>query len=108
MENIIVELITASALIVVALIQARQGRAAKDEAEKSEAFRQSQAEEEQRREERDAALYALVFANASGTEVLLHKAHGDEINGNVDAALKDIRSAKADLNEISLETMARM
>lgn len=107
-EGIAIELITVAGLVVVALIQAWQARAVKRESERSEAFRRSQQDAERRREERDEAMYTLLFADATGTEVLLHKAHGDDVNGNVDAALSDIRQAKADLNAIRNEAMARL
>ena len=60
------------------------------------------------REERDTALYALVFANAGGTEVLLHKAHGDSVNGNVDEALSSIHDAKAKFNNVCNKQAARL
>ena len=52
------------------------------------------------REERDACMYDLVFATASGTEVLLHQAHGEQINGNVDDALGQLQRAKAECNHV--------
>lgn len=60
------------------------------------------------REERDAALYGLVFANASGTEVLLHHAHGEKVNGNVEAAIDSIGSAKAKFNEACNKQAAKL
>ena len=50
------------------------------------------------REKRDACLYDLIFATAGGTEVLLQQAHGEKMNGNVENALKSIRSAKSKCN----------
>lgn len=55
---------------------------------------------EDEREERDACLYDLIFASASGTEVLLHQAHGEQVNGNVDDALDQIKRAKAKCNHV--------
>ena len=60
------------------------------------------------KEERDAALYGLVFANAGGTEVLLHQAHGEKVNGNVDAALEGIGAAKAKFNEVCNRQAAKL
>lgn len=55
---------------------------------------------EDEREERDARIYDLIFATASGTEVLLHQAHGEQVNGNVDDALDQIKRAKAECNHV--------
>ena len=52
------------------------------------------------REERDTHLYDLIFATASGTEVLLHQAHGEQVDGNVDDALDQIKRAKAECNHV--------
>lgn len=52
------------------------------------------------REERDTNLYDLIFATASGTEVLLHQAHGEQVDGNVDDALDQIKRAKAECNRV--------
>lgn len=60
------------------------------------------------REERDSALYGLVFANASGTEVLLHQAHGERLNGNVEAAIDSIGTAKAKFNEVCNRQAAKL
>lgn len=57
-------------------------------------------ERDKQRMERDTALYDLMFSVAGGTEVLLHKAHGDNLNGNVDDALKSIKEAKAECNKV--------
>lgn len=55
---------------------------------------------EQQRMERDTCLYDLMFATAEGTEVLLHSAHGEKMNGNVDEALESIKKAKAECNRV--------
>lgn len=68
-----------------------------------------EAEEQQTaREQRDACLYDLVFAVASGTEVLLHNAHGEKVNGNVDEALKSIHDAKGECNRVFNRQVARL
>ena len=63
---------------------------------------------EEARVERDAALYDLVFASASGTEVLLHQAHGDGVNGSVDEALASIKAAKAECNRVFNHQVAKL
>lgn len=60
------------------------------------------------REERDSCLYNLMFATASGTEVLLHQAHGEQLNGNVEDALRDIQNAKAKCNSLFNHHMAKL
>lgn len=57
-------------------------------------------EREESRKELDVAILGLMFANAEGNEVLLHQAHGEQVNGNVDAALSHIQQAKARCNEV--------
>lgn len=63
---------------------------------------------EDEREERDACLYDLIFATASGTEVLLRKAHGEQVNGNVDDVLGQIKLAKAECNHVFNKQAAKI
>lgn len=65
------------------------------------------AEVERMREEIDSCMYDLVFASANALEVLLHKAHGDHVNGNVDDALESIKSAKSECNHLLNKHAAR-
>lgn len=68
-----------------------------------------EAEEQQTaREQRDACLYDLVFSLASGTEVLLHQAHGERMNGNVDEALESIHKAKTECNKLFNRQVAKL
>ena len=62
---------------------------------KDEAYRAKREKDEEARTELIACMYDLTFASATGTEVLLHQAHGDRINGNVDSALESIDRAKS-------------
>ena len=71
-------------------------------------YRKEREERDKLREERDEAIYNLVLAEASGTEVLLHKAHGDQTNGEVDDALSSIRSAKSAYNKLANKNMAHI
>lgn len=96
MEAIVVAIIGLIEGIGVAIIGALMSRANK----KTDEYRKKQDERETARVERDTALYDLVFATASGTEVLLHQAHGDHINGNVEEALASIKAAKAECNHV--------
>ena len=65
-------------------------------------------EREEAREKRDAYNYDLLFAVANGTEVFLQQAHGEQMNGNVDEALKSIRSAKAECNHLYNSQIAKL
>lgn len=75
---------------------------------RSEDYQKQAAEREAKRVERDACLYDLVFATASGTEVLLHQAHGEHVNGNVDETLAEIHAAKAECNKVFNRQAARL
>ena len=66
--------------------------------EENEAYRKKREKRDEERKERDEAIYNLVLANASGTEVLLHQAHGEKLNGNVEDALNSIHAAKSHYN----------
>lgn len=107
-EAIVIAAINTVGIIVVAALQLAQNQSAKKDREDNEKYRKTREEAEKVREKRDAALYALVFADSTGTEVLLHQAHGEKMNGNVDAALRDIHDAKANLNNICNTQMARI
>ena len=63
---------------------------------------------DQAREMRDACNYDLLFAVADGTEVLLQQAHGEQMNGNVDEALKSIRKAKSECNHLYNSQVAKL
>lgn len=89
----IIGLIEAVGVALIGGMLSRSNRRAAERAVKVD-------EREAARVERDAALYDLVFASASGTEVLLHQAHGEQVNGNVDEALESIKNAKAECNHV--------
>lgn len=89
----IIGLIEAVGVALIGGMLSRSNRRAADRAKKVD-------EREKVRIERDTAMYDLVFASASGTEVLLHQAHGDHINGNVEEALDSIRNAKSECNHV--------
>lgn len=95
--SIIVAIIGGIEAVIVAIIGGIITKSRKDDEE-----------HQKQREERDAALYALVVANASGTEVLLHQAHGEKLNGNVEDALNDIKNAKSEFNQIVNQQAAKL
>lgn len=95
--EVLIAIIGAIQAIGVAIIGALINRNSK-EREKREAAR----------EQRDACNYDLLFAVADGTEVLLQQAHGEQMNGNVDEALKSIRKAKAECNHLYNEQVAKL
>ena len=93
--------------IGVALVQGMMSRKEKDTQEYREKREKAEKEAEderkardQSRKELDLAILGLAFATSEGTEVLLHQAHGDQVNGNVDKALKSIGDARSRCNEI--------
>ena len=56
---------------------------------------------EKARKELDTARLNLSFATANGLMVLLHAAHGDQVNGNVDKAIESIDKAKGECNALT-------
>lgn len=60
------------------------------------------------RVERDAAILDLLLADVDGTEVLLKKAHGEAVNGNVDHAIDRIEDAKSNLNSITNREVSKL
>lgn len=98
----IVGAIEAIGVAIIGAIVAAQNRRSEQYRQKREAEEAAEREEREERErlrlERDTCLYELVFATARGSEVLLHQAHGDRLNGNVDEALSSLREAMADCN----------
>ena len=88
----------------VAAINGIMSRKARDD----ESYRRERDEAERRRErdrrELDAAILGLMFSTAGGTEVLLHQAHGEQVNGNVNAALQSIKEAKSECNRLVNKT----
>lgn len=67
----------------------------------------AQAERDELRQARDACLYELIFSVANACEVLLHSAHGDNVNGNVDKALASLVKAKSECNRVFNSQVAR-
>ena len=109
--EVIVAVITLVQAIGVAIIAGLFSRNAKKTAEyrqKTEKYRQIRAEKDRLREERDTALYELVLADSTGTEVLLHQAHGEKLNGNVESALHGIATAKASFQSICTSQAAKI
>lgn len=105
--DVIVALIVLVQAIGVAIINNRMKRRDESNAE----YRKEREKKEHEREEADKARYtarkeldvallALTFANTEANEVLLHQAHGDKVNGNVDEALQQIQQAKSRCNTI--------
>ena len=68
-----------------------------DEASRAAAA-EKRAKDAENRVKRDECVYALLFAEANGIEILLRAAHGEHINGNVESALKAIENAKDKCN----------
>jgi len=88
----------------------RRERERKDDLEYREKREREEAEykadrdaKEKARKEFDTAQLNLVFAVSNGLLVLLHAAHGDQVNGNVDAAIASIQKAKGECNMLTNE-----
>ena len=101
--------------IGVALVQGMMSRKERDTQEYRRQREQAEQERDVEREKRDlarkrldVAILSLAFATSEGTEVLLHQAHGEQVNGNVDAALASIKNARSKCNEIINETAVGM
>lgn len=107
MDAVLVSIVGAIEAIGCAVI----GYLVQDSKKKAEEYRaqrdareEKAAEEARRRDRSQKAFQAcqldLEFAVANACEVLLHKAHGDEVNGNVDAALSQVQNAKSACNHM--------
>lgn len=81
----------------------RKKREKKEEADEARRLKR-----ENLRVERDAAMLALLLANVSGTEVLLKKAHGEKVNGDVDLAISEIERSKKELNKITNREVSKL
>ena len=95
--EVLVAIIGAIQAIGVAIIGALINRNSKEREQRDAA-----------REQRDACNYDLLFAVADGTEVLLQQAHGEQMNGNVDEALRSIRKAKSECNHLYNSQIAKL
>jgi len=104
---IIVALISAVQAIGVAIITALISRNKRE----NEVYRAKREEQERmvkehakdlriQRENRDMAMMNLLFADSEGTEVLLKKAHGGNVNGDVEEAQEAIAKARRELNQV--------
>lgn len=102
--EVIVAFIVCAQAVAVAIISGLIQRNAK----KSEEYREKRDEQYELRKKRDKALYDLVFADSTGTEILLHHAHGDHLNGNVEAAIDSISAAKQKLKSVCTETVVKI
>lgn len=104
---IIVAIISAVQAVGVAIITAliarnkRENEVYRAKREEQERMAKEQAKDLRvQRENRDMAMMTLLFVDAEGTEVLLKKAHGDQVNGDVQKALDAIGDAKTELNRV--------
>ena len=113
--TVIVAIITAVQVVAVAVIGGLFSYFTKKSESKAEAYRQAdlkyrdeREERERMREELNACMYDLTFAVSGGVEVLLHQAHGEKMNGNVDDALKSIKEAKGECNHLLNKNAAKI
>ena len=109
--TVVVAAIGAGQAVIVAVISgifAKLNADAKRRADEQAERDRAREEHEARREERDTCMYDLVFSTVQGVEVLLHQAHGDKVNGNVDDALESIKNAKSECNHLFNKQAAKM
>ena len=93
---------------VFGVVMKWQEKRRNNEREEDLAYRKRREEREQTRQKRDAALYNVVLSTARGTEVLLHQAHGDHLNGDVEHSLASIDQSISEFNKVSNEQMAKL
>lgn len=93
---------------VVALILKRMDKKRETERESDMRYRRKREKQEEDRKKRDTKLYAVVLSTARGTQVLLHQAHGDHLNGDVEHSLKSIDKSISEFNELANEQMANL
>ena len=112
---IIIAIITAFQVITVAVIGGIFNYITKKAEKKVEvqrqndlAYRAEREKKDQLLEERDEAVYNLLLSVANGTEVILHKVHGDKLNGEVEDAIKSISRDKSEYNKIANKNMAHI
>lgn len=91
--------IAALASVICALL-ARETRKKQEAAAKDAKDYRSQ------REKLDTAKSKVMLSTLEGVTVLLHQAKGEKLNGNVEAALIDIREAGKELEEVRSEIVA--
>ena len=98
-----IAIITSSLAAISAITSAwLSNRAAKSQ-EKAE---KDAKEYRTKRERLDKAKWKVLIATMGGVSLLLHQAHGEELNGNVEAALDEIDKAKYELNEVQSDILA--
>lgn len=83
-----------------AVVQQRNKKQHEEEAQKRDEHRKIVEDSSRQNQHLTAALLNLTLANARGTIVLLRQAHGEKLNGNVEAAMKDIESGIESINDI--------
>ena len=93
---------------VVALILKRMDKKREGEREADMQYRQRREQQEADRQQRDVKLYGVVMSTARGTQVLLHQAHGDNLNGDVEHSIKSIEDSISEFNKLANEQMAKL
>ena len=93
---------------VFGVVMKRQEKRRDDERDEDLKYRKKREADEQARQERDAAVYGVVLSTARGTEVLLHKAHGDHLNGDVEHSLDSIEKSISEYNSLANKNMSKL
>lgn len=93
---------------IFGIIQHRQEKKREAERKADLEYRNKREKQEETRQNRDAKLYGVVLSTARGTQVLLHQAHGDHLNGDVEHSLKSIEDSISEFNKLSNDQMSKL
>lgn len=105
MEAGIIEIATSTiaavAAVACALISTKARRKQDEAAKDAKDYRVQ-------REKLDVAKSKVLLSTMEGVTVLLHQAKGEKLNGNVEAALTDIREAGKELENVRTEIAVQL
>lgn len=88
--ELIIAIVTSSAAAVTSIVTALIARSNKQDAKNYRS----------KREKLDRAKWKVLTATMEGVSLLLHHAHGEKLNGNVDEALNKVKDAEAELDNV--------
>ena len=88
--ELIIAIVTSSAAAITSIVTALIARSNKKDASNYRT----------KREKLDRAKWKVLTATMEGVSLLLHHAHGEKLNGNVDEALDKVKEAEAELDNV--------
>ena len=98
-----IAIVTTTGTLIVSIVN---GFMTRNNAKKQEKAAQEVKEYRTKRERLDKAKWKVLIATMGGVSLLLHQAHGDKLNGNVEAALEEINDAKSELDDVQSDILA--